>query len=478
MPERTITAPTDNNGKTFNRTLFVLVVLIGLFASNFNQTILAVAQPTLMKTFGITASTAQWLSTGYSLIVGVLTPVTAWLSDNYSSKWLFEISMGFFLIGTSCAFFAQSFAMLFVGRLIQAVGGGLLAGIGTTMLFSVYPKKQRGTVSALMGIVFGLAPAIGPTFSGWVIDTWNWHMIFGALIPLLLIALVTGLFILRPVVPSHRAKLDWPSVDLSVIGFGSLLFGFAQVGNLGWSNVQVIGGILIGAVGISAFLYRQNHIANPVLRISIFKNRNYSASVIVMAITQLAFAGFEFVLPLYLQTVRGLTAMESGMCLMLGAIVSAAMSPVAGYILDHYSGKRMIQAGILIMMLGTIPFGFVTAHTALLDIVMLYTIRSFGFALASMPVTAIGINSLPRDLVAHGSSGNNMIRFTVSAVGTAVLISTQQMVAFHHMPAGATQATVPALLSGYRFAFVVVLVLLLIGLIAGQLMRENQEVSV
>lgn len=470
--------PKDMTGRYFNRPLFVFVVLVGMFCSNFNQTILAVAQPTLMQTFGVTAATAQWLSTGYSLIVGVLTPVTAWLADNYSAKWLFEAAMTFFLIGTTCAFFASSFAMLLFSRLLQAVGGGLLAGIGTTMLFSVYPQNQRGTVSALMGLVFGLAPALGPTFSGWVIDTWNWHMVFGALLPLLTIALLLGFFALRPVVPQHPSHLDWPSVALSVVGFGSLLFDFAQVGNYGWQNIQVIAGIIVGAIGVGTFLLRQTHIVNPVLRVAIFREHNYRASVIVMAISQLAFASFEFVLPLYLQTVRGLSAMTSGLCLVLGALVSAAMSPVAGYALDHFSGKRMIQSGLLIMALGTIPFGFVTPHTPMLNIVMLYTIRSFGFATVSTPVTALGVSSLPRDLVAHGSSGNNMIRFTVSAVGTAILISVQQMITKSHMASRtAAHPTVQALLSGYHFAFLVVFALLVLGLLCGQTLREHQEVA-
>lgn len=476
-----MTQPVDNQGRPFRRSLLTFVVLVGLFASNFNQTILAVAQPTLMHTFGITAATAQWLSTGYSLIVGILTPVTAWLADNFSSKWLFEAAMGFFLIGTSCAFGAQTFTWLLLGRLIQALGGGLLAGIGTTILFSIYPADQRGTVSALMGLVFGLAPAIGPTFSGWVIDAFNWHLIFGALLPILLLAFILGLWVLRPVVAEHKSRLDWPSVGLSVLGFGGLQFGFAESGNLGWRHWAVLLSIGVGICGIGLFLRRQQRITNPVLQLKVFRVRNYSASVIIMSLSQLAFAGFEFVLPLYLQTVRGFSALTSGMCLVLGALVTAGMSPVTGYALDHYSPKRMIQSGLVIMILGTIPFIFVTTTTPLLTIVLLYAVRSLGFSAVSNPVTALGINSLPRPLIAHGSSGNNLLRFTVSAVGTATLIAVQQSVATRHLPAqqvGHQAAVRLAYLAGYHVAFAAVVLLLVIGLLAGQALNESEAHAV
>ncbi len=465
----------DNQGQPFNRTLFLIIIMIGMFCSNFNQTILAVAQPTLMHTFGVTAATAQWLSTGYSLIVGIMTPVTAWLADNFSSKWLFEFSMGFFLIGTTSCYLANSFNALLVGRLIQAIGGALLAGIGTTMLYSIYPAKQRGTVSALMGIVFGLAPAIGPTFSGWVLDNWDWHNIFGALIPLILLAFILGFFGLRDVVMENKSRLDWPSVILSTLGFGSLLYGFAMIGNLGWTNWQVSTGIIVGSVLVVLFIRRQLHITNPVLKLDIFKSHNYSISVSITSISQIAFAGFEFVLPLYLQTVHGFSAMESGMCLILGALVNAAMSPITGYALNHFNGKRMIRVGLVIMLLGTLPFIFVTPTTPLIEIILLYAVRSFGFSAVQMPVTTMGINGLTKDLISHGSSGNNMMRFTASAIGTAILISVQQDVANQKMLTQASKTS--ALLSGYHVAFAIVFILLVLGLIMGQMLKEKEVLN-
>ncbi|MFD1432831.1 MDR family MFS transporter [Lacticaseibacillus yichunensis] len=471
-----MTRSVDNAGRPFNRTLFTIVVLIGMFASNINQTILAVAQPTLMQAFHIPASSAQWLSTSYSLIIGVMTPVTAWLADNKSSKTLFEWAMGFFLLGTTLCYFANSFAALLGGRMIQAVGGALLAGIGTTMLYSVYPLGQRGTVSALMGLVFGLAPAIGPTFSGWVIDRFEWHDIFGILLPLLAVAFVLGLYGLRSVVMVNRAKLDWPSVFLSAFGFGSLLYGFAVVGTRGWLDWQVLGGIFCGAVLVAWFIWRQLHISAPILKMTIFKAPTYRIAVVITALSQIAFAGFEFVLPLYLQTVRGLSAMSSGMCLILGALVNAAMSPVTGYVFDHYNAPRMIKAGLLIMLLGTIPFAFVTAQTPVVTVVLLYAIRSLGFSAVQMPITTLGINVLPPALISHGSSGNNMMRYTASAIGTAILISVQQNVANTQAGHVATLADPRALLSGYHVAFTLVAVLLIIALVTAlRLSSKDKE---
>lgn len=455
-----------------NRPLFLTIVMIGMFCSNFNQTILAVAQPTLMHDFAISAATAQWLSTGYSLIIGIMTPVTAWLADNYSSKWLYETSMLFFILGTASCFFSHTFIQLLLGRLLQAVGGALLAGIGTTMLFSIYPPERRGTVSALMGIVFGLAPAVGPTYAGWIIDQFRWNDVFGSLLPLLILALVLGSFGLQDVVAKSRSRLDWPSVGLSTIGFGCLLFFCAMAGNWHWTDWRVIGGLLVGAIFTTAFFRRQQHIENPVLKLSIFNDHNYRIAVTITSITQVAFAGFEFVLPLYLQTVRGLPAIKSGAVLILGALTTAVMSPITGYVLNHFGGRHMIRLGLFIMIVGTLPFLFVDAKTPMIDLILLYAIRNFGFSAVNMPVTTLGMQNLTGSLIAHGSSGNNMLRFTASAIGTSILISVQQQVQLSALNHGVHVLT--ATLRGYHTAFALVLVLLIGGSLLAEHLHERR----
>lgn len=262
--------PVDIHGKPYNRSLLVGVLLIGTFCTILNQTLLTTALPTLMKEFDISASSVQWLTTGFLLVNGIMIPISAWLINKFSSKKLYITAMSTFLIGTIICFVAQDFGMLLTGRLVQAAGVGVSMPLLQTIMLSIFPPEKRGAAMGTTGIVIGLAPALGPTLSGWIIDSYTWRDLFGMVIPIVVLVLILASFLMKNVIQLSNPSIDVLSVILSTLGFGSLLYGFSSVGNKGWGSPQVYGFLIVGAIVLCLFTYRQLHLEQPFLELRVF----------------------------------------------------------------------------------------------------------------------------------------------------------------------------------------------------------------
>lgn len=424
----------------YNRPLLVSVVIISAFVAMLNQTILAVAQPAIMQSFKVSVSDVNWLSTGYSLIGGILIPISAWMADRFNTKKLVSISPLIFLLGTIVSLLSGSFLILLTGRLIQAIGAGILSGLSMTILFSVFDKSESGKPTMALGIVFGLSPAIGPTLGGYIVDHLGWHWIFGITAPIIAIALVMSLLFMADVVPHKNTKLDKISVLLSTLGFGMLLYGVSEVSNKGWSNITTLAEIVVGLLLIIGWSWRQLVIDDPMIELRIFTVKNFTIASIISAIAQISMVAVEFILPLYLQNVRDLSAMNSGLSLLPGAIAMFLLAPISGSMVEKNKGRQAIMFGITIMSVSTLMLSFISLTTPIWEVITLYALRNVGLAFAMMPAGTMAMNSLPKNLVAHGSAGNNGTRLIGAALGTATLVSIMQNVANSNAPAS-TEAT-------------------------------------
>ena len=474
----------DINGKPFNRNLMVLVLLVGTFCTVLNGTILTTAFPTLMNQFNVTTSAVQWLTTGFLMVNGIMIPVTAWLSTNYSTKTLYLFAMSTFLLGMILAFVAQNFATILIGRLVQAVGVGITMPLMQIIMLSIFPANQRGTAMGLGGLVIGLAPAIGPTLSGWIIDNFSWRDLFGMIIPIVIVVLVAAVFFMRPVIKTRKTKLDIPSLLLSTIGFGSLLYGFSSVGDDGWGSPKVIGTIVLGIVLIVWFGYRQLHMDKPFLELRVFKVKKFTIAAALSSTVNMAMIGVEMILPLYLQIVKGMSAFHSGLTLLPGALLIGVMSPITGRAFDRFGPKDLARMGMFLLTAGTIPFLFLTKNTPTLDIVILYAIRMFGISMVLMPVTTDGMNALPFDLMSHGTAVNNTVRQVFSSMGTAILVSVLTNVTNNVKPGKSMLHSAPlqykdsffnATLTGYHAAFGVAILFCVIAMIITFMVKDGAK---
>lgn len=452
----------DVNGKPIHAMMMIITLLVGTFTTVLNQTILSTAYPTLMNTFNISTSTVQWLTTGFMLVNGIMIPVTAFLVNKVPTKILYLFAMSTFLIGTIVAYVAGNFGILLTGRLIQAVGVGVTMPLLQNIMLTIFPPDKRGAAMGVAGIAIGVAPAIGPTLSGWVIDQFGWRMLFGMIIPVAALVLISSFFFMANVLPDRNPKLDVLSLIESTIGFGALLYGFSEVGDKGWGSPIVYGSIIVGVLVIALFTYRQLHLDQPFLELRVFKTKIFTLSSILGSIANMAMVGAEMVIPMYLQIIHGKTALESGLTLLPGAIMMALMSPVTGNIFDRIGAKRLAQLGLFLLAIATVPYAFVTANTPSIYITMLYMVRMFGISMTMMPLTTNGMNALPQNMIAHGTAVNNTVRQIASSIATAIMISVLSDVTNASKPAKALLTSDPlaykhaffnATLNGYHAAF-------------------------
>jgi EmrB/QacA subfamily drug resistance transporter len=474
----------DMNGKKYNRSMLIIVLLVGTFCTILNQTILSTAFPTLMKAFDISTSTVQWLTSGFMMINGIAIPVSAWLSSRFNTKWLYLGAMVVFEIGTIMSFTAPNFGFLLAGRLVQALGVGVTMPLLQNIMLSIFPSEQRGAALGLSGVVIGLAPAIGPTLSGWILINYSWRSLFGMIIPIVAIVIIAGFYFMRPVLPTSKTKIDVLSLILSTIGFGSALYGFSEVGTKGWGDALVISALVLGAIFVILFVVRQLRMETPFLDFRVFKSSKFMISTMLSTITMMSLVGFEMVLPLYLQIIRGMNAFHSGLSLLLGALMMGVVSPFAGRIFDKYGAKKLVISGLLLLFVGTVPFAFITEDTAIIYIILLYAVRSFGMALVMMPATTYGMNALPNTKIGHGTAVNNTVRQVGSSIATAVLVSILTNVTNNNMPAKGLLKLDPlaykneslsAVLSGYHAAFWVAAIITAVGLLIAFWLRDNKK---
>lgn len=464
--------PLDANGKPYRRGLLVLTLLLGTFTTFITQTILTTAMPTLMSSFHITASYVQWLTTGFMLVTGIMIPISAWLLNKFNVKYLYLTAMGIFLVGTLLSRFAWSFPVLLAGRLIESTGVGLSAPTFQNVMYAIYPPSRRGSAMGLAGLVIGLAPAIGPTLSGYILLNHSWRALFTMLLPIIMLVILMGILTMRKVLPTSNPRIDVVSVVESTIGFGALLYGFSEVGTRGWLDSVVLGSLTLGAFVVAAFTYRQLHMSQPLLELRVFRSKTFTLSVILTAVSYMSMVGVEMVLPMYIQTIRGQSAFSSGLILLPGTIMMGIMSPITGRIFDRIGAKRLATTGLFLLLFGTLPLVALNADSPLLFVAILYAIRMFGITMVTMPVTTAGMNTLPTELIAHGTAVNNTVRQIAAAIGTVIMVSVLSTVTLARTPAIGLQGSAPiayarslqaATVAGYRAAFAISLVLCLCG---------------
>lgn len=399
----------------------LIVLMLGLFLAILNQTLLNVAIPHLITEFGVTANTAQWLLTGYMLVNGALIPLSAFLIERFGVRRLFLFAMVCFTVGSLICGIAPTFSIMLTGRLIQAIGGGVLSPLVMTIIVFIFPPHMRGKGMGIFGLAMMFAPAIGPTLSGWVIQNYDWHILFNGMVPLGAIVLIIAFFQLKDIQPPKDVKVHMPSVVTSLAGMGLLLYGFSEAGNDGWTDSVVLSTIIGGTVLLIIFVLQQIKFEKPLLDMRVFKYNIFSLSnIISIAITISMYAGM-FLLPIYLQNIRGYSAFDSGLLLLPGALVMLVMSPISGTLFDKVGPRPLAIVGMLITSISTFEFTKLTMDTPFNHILAIYIIRSFGMSLLMMPIMTAGLNQLPQRLSSHGTSMSNTLRQVSGSIGISLM---------------------------------------------------------
>ena len=458
-------------GLSGKKIAMLAVLIFGTFVTVLNQTVVSPALPSVMSEMSVDAATAQWLTTGFTLVNAIMIPITAFLQDRFSVRNLFLAAMGAFTLGSLLAGWGPFFIVLLLGRLVQAAGAGILMPLVGTVLMLTFPVDKRGQAMGIFGIVIAFAPAIGPTVAGLVIDHFSWHVMFYAITVLALLVIVAGVLALEKGTGTNKdARLDIASVILSSLGFGLLLYGLSSVGSYGVS-VAAIATSLVGVVALVFFFHRQLHMEQPMLQVRVLANRKFLIATIIGMLVQAALLVAGILIPIYLQSYMHFSATTSGMVLLPGAILMGLMGPVAGKLFDKHGPRALALIGTGVLTLTTFSFAFLSSTTGLVLITVVYTIRLFSLSLVNMPIMTWGMNALDNKLINHGNSVSNTFRQVAGSLGTAVIVSVSTAAT---NAASQTMSATEAGIHGTNMAFVVAGALCLVGFLLVVLLVKDK----
>ncbi|MFD1927907.1 DHA2 family efflux MFS transporter permease subunit [Sporosarcina siberiensis] len=474
------TIANEQNHRVIKSTPILISFLIAGFIGLFSETALNMALGSLMNELNVVSSTVQWLTTGYLLTMGILIPVSALLIQWFSTRQLFVASLLFSIIGAIVAGMAPIFGVLLLGRVIQAIGTGLLIPLMFNTVLIIFPINKRGTIMGLMGLVMMAAPAIGPAAAGLIIEKLSWNWIFWMTIPFLVFALVYGLAFMQNVSVLTKPKIDVFSIFLSTVGFGGIVYGFSVAGDKGWGSSLVISTIIIGLLSLLIFSLRQLKLDKPMLDLRTFKYPMYTLGVFSVFVTFMIILSSMILLPLYLQTGLGLTALTAGLVLIPGGVLNGIMSPIVGRVFDMYGPKWLITPGFIIMIIMLWNLSNVTTETSIPMMIFLHSCLMIGVSLVMMPAQTNGLNELPRNLYPDGTALLNTLQQVSGAIGTAVAITIMSASQNNFLknvadPSDPSVAST-SLTAGIQTAFILGIVLAISGLIMSFFIKSSREI--
>lgn len=408
--------------KGYNVPLISLALIMAGFFCMLNETLLNMALKKLMYQFSISANTAQWLSTGYMLIMGISIPVSALLIQSFTTRKLFISSVTIFLLGTLICSFSPAFTILLLGRLIQAVGTGILIPNIVNTLLLINPINKRGRALGVFNLVMFCAPAIGPTISGLIIQALNWRWLFILILPFSILSLILGYKYIENVTHLTKPSFDVLSIVLSTVGFGGFIYGASNIGS---SNLSVIVlPIIVACIALLIFVIRQFNIKEPMLDMHPFKESMFSLGCILMIIMHMINFATMLILPMFLEGALGLSAFTAGLLMLPGGLCNGIISPISGHLYDKFGPKALILPGYI---LSTIAFLFLSrslsVSIALPIIIALHCLSLIAVGLINTPVQTNSLNQLSPKHYPHGTAIMNTLQQIAGAFGTSLFIA-------------------------------------------------------
>jgi DHA2 family lincomycin resistance protein-like MFS transporter len=462
----------------------IWLLLVAAFVAILNETTMGIAIPHLNRDLGLPPELGQWMTSAFMLTMAVVIPTTGFLLERFTTRQVFLAGISTFALGTLLCLVAQGFGFLLVGRVVQAGGTGIMMPLLMTTIMNVIPAHSRGRMMGRVGLVMSLAPAIGPTLAGAVLEAGSWRWLFGIVLPIALVALVIGARLMTNIGETRKAPFDVLSVVLSALGFGGIVYGLSQFGAEGdgtsGGSTALTGGIAIGmgAVALAVFVWRQLSLQrtdSALLDLRVFLSRNYTIAVIIMTVIALAMFGTLTLLPQYLQNVVRLNALQSGLILLPGSVLMGLLGPVMGRIYDARGPKTLLVPGTILVSASLFTYSTVGEHTPWELLVVVQTFMSVGLASCFTPLFSAALGSLKRRLYSHGSAVLNTVQQVAGATGVALLTVTYSGIL--HAGEAEGLATPAAGAPGARAAFLIAAIISLVPVVLAFLVRKPEEMD-
>lgn len=452
------------------------ILMLGAFVGLFGETALNMALSNIMEDYSVTAGIAQWLTTGYLLTLAILVPVSALLIRWFTTKQLIAAAFIFSLAGSILAALAPSFAILLSGRIIQAIGTGIVLPVMLNVVLLIFPIARRGAVMGIVGLVITTAPAVGPTLSGVIISTLGWHYIFWISAVFYLLLLVFGLSKMSNVSEITKPKIDILSIVLSTIGFGGLIYAMATMAEMPFTEAIVWAPLLIGIMALILFCLRQMTMEQPMINLRVFKFPMFTIGTLIMFLSILIILSASILLPIYLKGALLYSAAMAGVLLLPGNAVNLIMSPIVGSMFEKIGARRFVITGFIFVMAGLVLFlTSLTADGPVWRIVVAFMILFFGLTMTTMPAQTNALNQLPRELYADGSAAMNTLNQVAGAMGTAIAITLFTGGQESHI-LDYPRASMPEVLAaGTKDAFYFIMIISVVGFIASLFIKKHKK---
>ncbi|MBF4463465.1 MULTISPECIES: DHA2 family efflux MFS transporter permease subunit [unclassified Rathayibacter] len=456
--------------------LVISLLLVSAFVVILNETIMSVALPDLMRDFGVEAHVGQWLSTAFMLTMAVVIPITGYLIQRLHTRTLFAAAMTLFSVGTLTAALAPTFPVLLAARVVQAGGTAIMMPLLMTTVMTLVPPAIRGRMMGNISIVISVAPAVGPTISGVILDVLGWRWMFWIVLPIALAALALGLRRVENVTEPRSIPIDSLSVVLSVFGFGGLVYGLSSLGEGGAAVVAPWVPFVVAALGLGGFITRQlvlQRTDRALLDLRTFASANFTVVIVMMAVSMAALFGTLILLPLYTQTVLGLTPLQTGLLLLPGGLLMGLLAPFVGRAYDRFGPRVLLVPGSVVVAAALWGLTTLDGSSSSWFVLALHVVLSLGLAFMFTPLFTAGLGSVRPALYSHGSAVIGTVQQLGGAAGTALFVTVLSLRSASLAGEGADQITAAA--GGIHAAFLCGAVIATAAIVAGFFVRRPAE---
>lgn len=442
--------------------LAMMGMLIGGFVGMFSETSLNIALPQLMAQLNVSTATVQWLVTGYMLMVGVVLPLSSIITKWFTTRQVILFALIDFAVGAIISASAPGFGVLLFGRMIQGIATGLILPLMFTVAMQIFPPYKLGAAMGMVGLVIMFAPAVGPTLAGIVLGVASWRWIFWLFVPFLVIAFLFAVTSLKNIAEVSRPKVDFLSIILSTLGFGSLVLGVSLASDQGWGSATVIGALIVGVLILAWYTHRQLTVDKPILNLRAFAIPGFRIGAILVMINFGIILSAMYLLPMYIQKGLLVPVALTGIIMFPGGVMNAIVSAVSGRLYDHVGAQMPARLGFIISMVGALMLAFTSTHSAVWYVIMAHVILMIGAPLAMSPSQTHGLNALTGPIAADGSAIMNTLQQIVGAIATAIATSLLGIGQAAYLANGTTNAA-GAFVNGAHYGFYFTFVLALVG---------------
>jgi EmrB/QacA subfamily drug resistance transporter len=399
------------------------VLIVGMFMSVLDISIINVAIPTMQRDFAATTDQIQWVENAYSLALGVVVPVSAWLAARFGPGRVYILSLLGFAAGSALCGLAWDLNSIVAFRVLQALPGGVLPVVSLTILYRIVPKDRIGAAMGMYGLGIIVAPAVGPTLGGYLVEYVDWRLIFFINVPVGILGTVAAVLLLPRFGPTPVGRFDLLGFLCVATGLVCLLLALTEGQQWGWTSYTIMILLTVGVLGLALFVVIELEVDAPLLNVRVFTHWPFTNSLLLVSVLSIGLFAVLFYIPLLLQQARGLGAFDTGLLLLPQALVMAVIMPAAGLLYDRIGPRWPAVIGLALVALGTYLLTDVNLESSTSHVVWVLVLRAVGMGLAMMPIMTGGLSAVPANQVDGASAFNNVVQRTSAALGLAGLTS-------------------------------------------------------